>query len=304
MTILDAIGNTPLFRIRNLIADEIAEDRNITIYAKGEYMNPSGSVKDRAAKAMLLEGIKSGKLNHEKTIIDATSGSTGMAYAMMGAALGYSVKLCMPSNVSIERKKSILAYGAEIIETSPLEGADGAFDKAREIADSDPLKYYYPDQYNNDANWKAHYDTTALEIWEQTGHRVTHFVAGTGTSGTFTGSARRLKELNPSVQAVVMQPDSPFHGLEGLRHMASTIHTGFYDSSLADCEVTVGTEEAYEMTRRLAREEGLFVGISSGANILAALKVAEKAPENSVIVTVLCDGGYRYLSEQLWEELD
>ena len=304
MTILDAIGNTPLFRIRNLIADEIAEDRNITIYAKGEYMNPSGSVKDRAAKAMLLEGIKSGKLNHEKTIIDATSGSTGMAYAMMGAALGYSVKLCMPSNVSIERKKSILAYGAEIIETSPLEGADGAFDKAREIADSDPLKYYYPDQYNNDANWKAHYDTTALEIWEQTGHRVTHFVAGTGTSGTFTGSARRLKELNPSVQAVVMQPDSPFHGLEGLKHMASTIHTGFYDSSLADCEVTVGTEEAYEMTRRLAREEGLFVGISSGANILAVLKVAEKAPENSVIVTVLCDGGYRYLSEQLWEELD
>ena len=300
MTILDVIGNTPLFRIRNLITD----DRNVTIYAKGEYMNPSGSVKDRAAKEMLLEGIKSGKLNHEKTIIDATSGSTGMAYAMMGAALGYSVKLCMPSNVSIERKKSILAYGAEIIETSPLEGADGAFDKAREIADSDPLKYYYPDQYNNDANWKAHYDTTALEIWEQTGHRVTHFVAGTGTSGTFTGSARRLKELNPSVQAVVMQPDSPFHGLEGLRHMASTIHTGFYDSSLADCEVTVGTEEAYEMTRRLAREEGLFVGISSGANILAALKVAEKAPENSVIVTVLCDGGYRYLSEQLWEELD
>lgn len=304
MTILDAIGNTPLFRIRNLIADEIAEDRNITIYAKGEYMNPSGSVKDRAAKAMLLEGIKSGKLNHEKTIIDATSGSTGMAYAMMGAALGYSVKLCMPSNVSIERKKSILAYGAEIIETSPLEGADGAFDKAREIADSDPLKYYYPDQYNNDANWKAHYDTTALEIWEQTGHRITHFVTGTGTSGTFTGSARRLKELNPSVQAVVMQPDSPFHGLEGLKHMASTIHTGFYDSSLADCEVTVGTEEAYEMTRRLAREEGLFVGISSGANVLAALKVAEKAPDNSVIVTILCDGGYRYLSEQLWEELD
>lgn len=300
MTILDAIGNTPLFRIRNLITD----DRNVTIYAKGEYMNPSGSVKDRAAKAMLLEGIKSGKLNHEKTIIDATSGSTGMAYAMMGAALGYSVKLCMPSNVSIERKKSILAYGAEIIETSPLEGADGAFDKAREIANSNPLKYYYPDQYNNDANWKAHYDTTALEIWEQTGHRVTHFVAGTGTSGTFTGNVRRLKELNPSIQAVVMQPDSPFHGLEGLKHMASTMHTGFYDSSLADCEVTVGTEEAYEMTRRLAREEGLFVGISSGANVLAALKVAEKAPENSVIVTILCDGGYRYLSEQLWEELD
>ncbi|MDD6070762.1 MAG: cysteine synthase family protein [Clostridiales bacterium] len=300
MTILDTIGNTPLFRIRNLVADE----KNITIYAKGEYLNPSGSVKDRAAKAMLLEGIESGKLNHEKTIIDATSGSTGMAYSMIGAALGYHVKLCLPSNVSMERKKSILAYGAEIIETSPLEGADGAFEKAREIALDNPSKYYYPDQYNNPANWKAHYDTTALEIWEQTGHKVTHFVSGTGTSGTFTGNVRRLKELNPSMQAVVMQPDSPFHGLEGLKHMASTMHTGFYDSSLADYEVTVGTEEAYEMTRRLAREEGLFVGISSGANVLAALRVAETAPENSVIVTILCDGGYRYLSEPLWEGLE
>lgn len=300
MTILDTIGNTPLFRIRNLVADE----KNVTIYAKGEYLNPSGSVKDRAAKAMLLEGIKSGKLNYEKTIIDATSGSTGMAYAMIGAALGYHVKLCLPSNVSMERKKSILAYGADIIETSPLEGADGAYDKARKIALGNSSKYYYPDQYNNPANWKAHYDTTALEIWEQTGHKVTHFVAGTGTSGTFTGNVRRLKELNPFMQAVVMQPDSPFHGLEGLKHMASTEHTGFYDSSLADYEVEVGTEEAYEMTRRLAKEEGLFVGISSGANVLAALRVAETAPENSVIVTILCDGGYRYLSEPLWEGLD
>ena len=300
MTILDTIGNTPLFRIRNLIAD----DKNVTIYAKGEYLNPSGSVKDRAAKAMLLEGIESGKLNHEKTIIDATSGSTGMAYAMMGAALGYHVKICLLANVSVERKKSILAYGAEIIETSPLEGADGAFEKAREIAFSNPSQYYYPDQYNNPANWRTHYDTTALEIWEQTGHRVTHFVSGTGTSGTFTGNVKRLKQLNPSIQAVVMQPDSPFHGLEGLKHMASTEHTGFYDSSLADYEVTVGTEGAYEMTRRLAKEEGLFVGISSGANVLAALQVAKNAPENSVIVTILCDGGYRYLSEPLWEGLD
>lgn len=300
MTILDTIGNTPLFRIHNLLAD----DKNVTIYAKGEYLNPSGSVKDRAAKAMLLEGIESGKLNHEKTIIDATSGSTGMAYAMMGAALGYHVKICLPANVSVERKKSILAYGAEIIETSPLEGADGAFEKAREIAFSNPSQYYYPDQYNNPANWGAHYDTTALEIWEQTGHRVTHFVSGTGTSGTFTGNVKRLKELNPSIQAVVMQPDSPFHGLEGLKHMASTEHTGFYDSSLADYEVTVGTEGAYEMTRRLAKEEGLFVGISSGANVSAALQVAKNAPENSVIVTILCDSGYRYLSEPLWEGLD
>lgn len=300
MSILDAVGNTPLFEIRNVFTSE----RDVAIYAKGEFLNPSGSVKDRAAKAMLLEGIRSGKLNKDKTIIDATSGSTGMAYAMIGASMGYKVLLCMPANVSEERKRIIKAYGADTIETSPLEGADGAFYKAKELAETDPDIYYYPDQYNNEENWLAHYHTTAEEIWEQTDHKVTHFVAGTGTSGTFTGTSRRLKELSPDVQSIIMQPDSPFHGLEGLKHMASTMNPGIFDRTVADAEVEVATEAAYEMTKRLAREEGLFVGISSGANVLAAIQVAKTAPAGSKIVTILCDGGYRYLSEPLWEGLD
>ncbi|MBR1865966.1 MAG: cysteine synthase family protein [Lachnospiraceae bacterium] len=300
MSILDAVGNTPLFRLHNVFTS----DREVAIYAKGEFLNPSGSVKDRAAKAMLLQGIRSGKLKKGQTILDATSGSTGMAYAMMGAAMGYRVLLCMPSNVSLERKRIIRAYGAEMLETDPLEGADGAFYMARELAEAEPERYFYPDQYNNDANWQAHYNTTALEIWEQTGQSITHFVAGTGTSGTFMGTSRRLKELSPEIQCIIMQPDSPFHGLEGLKHMESTLNPGIYDKGIADAKVEVGTEEAYEMTKRLAREEGLFVGISSGANVLAAIEVAKNAPAGSQIVTILCDGGYRYLSEPLWEGLD
>lgn len=299
VNILDAIGNTPLFELKNIFAGR----DDVSVYAKAEFLNPSGSVKDRAALAMIQEGIASGALTKEKTIIDATSGSTGIAYAMIGAVLGYHVQLCLPSNVSIERKKTILAYGAEIIETDPLEGADGAFFHARKLAEKNLDEFFYPDQYNNDANWKAHYTHTAEEIWQQTEGKITHFVAGAGTSGTFVGNTRRLRELKPEVQCILMQPDSPFHGIEGIKHMASTLNPGIFDPNLADCQVEVGTEKAYEMVKLLAEREGLFVGISAAANVVAALKVAEQAPADSVIVTVLGDGGYRYLSEPVWEDL-
>lgn len=297
MDILDLIGNTPLIELKKISAG-CGGNR---IFAKAEFMNPSGSVKDRAAKAMILEGIRAGKLTKGRTILDATSGSTGIAYSMIGAMLGYPVLLCMPSNVSDERRKIVRAYGARIMETNPLEGTDGAYCKARELAGQEPEKFFYPDQYNNDANWQAHFHTTGEEIWRQTNHAVTHFVAGTGTSGTFVGTTRRLKQYAPAVKGILMQPDSPFHGLEGIKHMASTMNPGIFDRNLADGEVPVSTEAAYSMTRRLAAEEGLLVGISSGANVLAALEVAKNAPQGSVIVTVLCDGGYRYLSEPVWE---
>lgn len=299
MNILDEIGNTPLFELKNIFNGK----KNITISAKAEFLNPSGSVKDRAALAMIQEGIASGALTREKTIIDASSGSTGIAYAMIGAVLGYHVQLCLPANVSIERKKTIRAYGAEMIETDPLEGADGAYFLAKELAGKDPEKYFYPDQYNNDANWRAHYSHTAEEIWRQTGGSITHFVAGAGTSGTFVGNTRRLRELKPGIKCILMQPDSPFHGIEGIKHMASTLNPGIFDAGLADSEVEVSTEKAYEMVKTLAAKEGLFVGISAAANVLAALKVAEQAPEGSVIVTVLGDGGHRYLSEPVWDGL-
>ncbi len=278
------------------------ELNGVELYAKAEFFNPTGSVKDRAAKAMILDGIERGLLTHDKTIIDATSGNTGIAYAALGAALGYKVTLCLPANATEERKKLMRLYGAEIIETDPLESSDGAYNECRQLVAEHPERYFYPDQYNNDANWKAHFEETAAEIWEQTGRRVTHFVAGTGTSGTFMGTSRGLKRFNPEIKSVLMQPDSPFHGLEGMKHMASTIKPGIFDESIADIRLEVSTDEAYAMTRRLAREEALLVGISSGANVAAALKLAETLPPRSVVVTVLCDNGNRYLSEEFWEE--
>ena len=297
-TLFDMVGNTPLLRL-SAIDREL---KGVKLYAKAEYFNPTGSVKDRAAKAMILDGIKRGLLTHGKTIIDATSGNTGIAYAALGTALGYKVTLCLPANATEERKKLMRLYGAEIIETDPLESSDGAYNECRRLVAEHPDKYFYPDQYNNDANWKAHYEGTAVEIWEQTAHNVTHFVAGTGTSGTFMGTSRGLKHLNPQVQSVLMQPDSPFHGLEGMKHMASTIHPGFFDESIADIKLELSTEEAVAMTRRLVREEAILVGISSGANVAAALKLGKTLPPGSVVVTVLCDNGNRYLSSDFWEE--
>src|SRR5947207_12034907 len=293
------IGNTPLLGLRR-VAGELPA--GVEIFVKAEHMNPGGSVKDRAALAMILEGERSGRLYPGKVILDATSGNTGIAYAMLGAARGYAVTLCLPANASEERKRILRIHGAEVIETDPLQGSDGAQTVAREMATRDGAKYFYPDQYNNDANWRAHYEGTGREILEQTEGRVTHFVAGLGTCGTFTGVGRKLKELNPTVRAVSMEPDSPIHGLEGLKHLPTSRMPGIFDPRLADETVEVATEEAQAMTRRLAREEGLFVGVSSGANVLAALSVARRLPPGSVVVTILCDGGERYFSERFWTE--
>ncbi len=294
-----SVGNTPLIRLRCVVRDLPAE---IEIYAKAEHLNPGGSVKDRAALAMILAGEQSRKLTKGKTILDATSGNTGIAYAMIGAARGYKVTLCLPSNASVERKRILKIYGAEIIETDAMDGTDGAQIKAKGLVAEFPDKYFYADQYNNEANWKAHYDQSATEIWQQTNGRITHFVAGLGTSGTFVGTTRKLKELNQNIQAISMQPDSPLHGLEGMKHMATAIVPGIYDASLADENVTVATEDAQEMTRRLAKEEGLLVGISAGANVFAAVRLAKTLKNHAVIVTVLCDGGGKYLSEKFWDE--
>lgn len=291
MGVLPAIGQTPLIPIR---CD------GVEIYAKAEYLNPGGSVKDRAALAMVLEGERSGKLTRGKTILDATSGNTGIALAMIGAARGYQVTLCLPKNASTERKRTLGIYGAEIIETDPLEATDGAQRRAKALAAESPDRYFYTDQYNNDANWRAHYETTAPEIWEQTSGRITHFVAGLGTAGTFVGTTRRLKELNPKIRALSMQPDLPLHGLEGMKHMATALIPGIYDRSLADDEVEVGTLEAQETTRRLARRNGLLVGVSAGANVFAALRLARTLPGDSVVVTILCDSGSRYLADGFW----
>jgi cysteine synthase B len=303
MNILDLVGNTPLLELSK-ISLEAGKPRpsGVSFYAKAEFCNPSGSVKDRAAKAMLLDGIAQGKLAPGKTIIDATSGNTGIAYSMMGAALGFPVKVFLPANASAERKGIMRQYGAEIVETSPLEGSDGAFLAAREEAAAYPEKYFYPNQYNNDANWQAHYLGTGREIWEQTQGKATHFICGMGTSGTFTGTARRLKELDAAVTVVAVQPDSPFHGIEGTKHMASTIKPGFYNEKQADAVIEVNTEEAYGLARRLAREEGIHVGVSSAANVLAALKLAETLGGPGVIVTILCDTGMRYVSDPFWED--
>jgi S-sulfo-L-cysteine synthase (O-acetyl-L-serine-dependent) len=293
-----AIGNTPLIRLRSVT---LGLPENIEVYAKAEYLNPGGSVKDRAALAMILAGEKSGELVKGKTILDATSGNTGIAYAMIGAARGYKVALTLPKNASATRKRILKLYGAEIIETDQMQGTDGAQLKAKELVKEFPDKYFYPDQYNNEANWKAHYATTAPEIWWQTHGRITHFVAGLGTTGTFIGTTRRLKEFNQNLQAISVQPDSPLHGLEGMKHLATAIVPGIYDAAVADANAEVETEDAQNMTRRLAREEGLFVGVSAGANVFAAIELAGKLNEPAVIVTILCDGGGKYLNEDFWD---
>ncbi|HKE04026.1 MAG TPA: cysteine synthase family protein [Blastocatellia bacterium] len=295
-SLLDLIGNTPLIKLANLV-----ENPRVEIYGKAEWANPGGSVKDRPALNMILEGERTGALTRDKTIIDSTSGNTGIAYAMIAAALGYRVKLCLPKNASEERKRILEAYGAELVLTDPLAGSDGAILAVREIVAADPDKYFYPDQYNNPANWRAHYETTGVEIFEQTAGRVTHFVAGLGTSGTFIGTGRRLRELKPGVKLISMQPDSPFHGLEGMKHMETAIVPGIYDPTIADEQLEVSTEDAHDMVKRLARREGWFVGISSGANVVAAMTVAERIDEG-VIVTILCDDASKYLSEKFWNE--
>jgi cysteine synthase B len=289
-SIESSVGNTPLIRLRNITRDLPA---GVEVLAKAEHLNPGGSVKDRPALWMILEGERSGRLQPGMTILDATSGNTGIAYAMIGAARGYPVTICLPKNASLQRKRILRSFGLEVIETDPLQTTDGAQIVARELSAKEPEKYFYPDQYNNPANWRSHYESTAPEIWEQTAGRITHFLAGLGTSGTFVGTSRRLKELNPGIRAVSMQPDSPFHGLEGLKHMGTAMVPRIYDPSLADENVEVSTEDGQEMARRLAREEGLLVGTSSGANVLAALRLALSLPEGSVVVTVLCDGGER-----------
>jgi S-sulfo-L-cysteine synthase (O-acetyl-L-serine-dependent) len=299
-SLLERIGNTPLLHLANIGR----EFPNIEIYAKAEWFNPGGSVKDRPALSMIEAGLTSGLLGPEKILIDATSGNTGIAYAMIGAALGYSVKLCLPESASHERKRILLAYGAELVMTSGDLGADGAIRRVREIVGEEPGAYYYPDQYSNPANWRAHYRGTAGEIWEQTGGRVTHFVAGLGTSGTFVGTTRRLRELKPGIHCISLQPDASFHGLEGWKHMPSAMRPAIYDETLADENLEVGTEDAYRMVKRLAKEEGILVSPSSAAALLGCLAVAMRLPagEPAVIVTVFPDSAAKYLSERFWDE--
>jgi cysteine synthase B len=297
--LLASIGHTPLFPLRRLGADL---PEGVQVLAKGEHLNPGGSVKDRPARAMLLDGVRSGRLRPGRTILEATSGNTGIALALLGAALGYPVTLCLPANASPERKRILRAYGADILETDRLTGTDGAQRAARALADAQPERYWYPDQYNNAANWRAHLETTAPEFWEQTRGRITHFVAGVGTGGTFVGTARGLKARHGAVQAVALHPDSPLHGIEGLKHLETALVPGIYDPALADAHVRVATEDAHATARRLAAEEGLFVGVSAGANVFAALRLARTLAPGSVVVTVLCDSGSRYLGDRFWEE--
>jgi len=299
MRLLDAIGNTPLLELARVAADV----PGLRLYAKAEHKNPGGSVKDRPARSMLLDGIARGLLVPGKTILEATSGNTGIADAMLGRFLGFPVQLCVPAKASAERKAILTAYGAELVFTDPLEGADGAIREARALAAAEPEKYFYPDQYSNPANWRAHFETTGPEIWRETEGKLTHFVAGLGTTGTFCGIARFLKSKSSSVQCVSMQPDGPIHGLEGMKHMGSQMVPAIYDPTLADEETTVETEKAYAMCRRLARQEGVFVGPSAAANVVAALHVArERTSGPATIVTVLCDGGEKYLSQPFWSE--
>jgi len=305
-TLLERIGNTPLVRLERLTAHL----PGIQILGKAEWANPGGSVKDRAASAIVADAqqrglLAPGKHLPQRHLLDATSGNTGIAYAMLGAAMGFPVTLCVPSNVSLERKRILAAYGANVIWTDPADGSDGAIRKARELAATEPEKYFYADQYGNNANWRAHYRTTANEIWEQTAGQITHFVAGLGTSGTFVGTTRRLKELNPAIQCISMQPDSAFNGLEGLKHMATAIVPPIYDSRLADRNVEMETEAAYAMAKRLGRTDGLLVGVSAAAAVAACLRIAEEeaaAGKEAVIVTILCDSADKYLSERFWSE--
>jgi S-sulfo-L-cysteine synthase (O-acetyl-L-serine-dependent) len=294
-SLLACVGNTPLIRLGRVV-ESVAP---VEIYAKAEWFNPGGSVKDRPALNMILEGERSGQLNPGKIILDASSGNTGIAYGMIGASRGYKVKLCLPANAGPERKHILRAYGVELVLTDPAQSTDGAIMKAREIYAANPEVYFYPDQYNNEANWKAHYETTGPEILLQTGGRLTHF--GLGTTGTFMGTSRRLKEYDPSIRVISFQPDSGFHGLEGLKHLPTAIVPGIYDAALADENLWITTEDAYRMVRRLAAEEGLLVGISSGAALVACLKVAQRLKAGK-IVTVFPDSGDKYLSEKFWEE--
>ena len=297
---MDRIGNTPLLRLERVASDL----PGVEILGKAEWLNPGGSVKDRAAANIVAQAQASGKLTSAKILLDSTSGNTGIAYAMLGAAQGFAVTLCMPENVSVERKRILHAYGAKIIYTDPADGSDGAIRVARELAAKHPDLYYYADQYSNDANWQAHYHGTANEIWEQTEGRITHFVSMLGTSGTFMGVTRRLKELNPRIRCISLQPDSAFHGIEGAKYMASAIVPKIYDPSLADADLGIATEDAYAMTKRLAREEGLLVGISAAAAVVGCLQLARQLKKNqpAVFVTILCDSGDKYLSERFWQE--
>jgi cysteine synthase B len=298
-SVVDLIGRTPLVRLPKFER----EVPGVELYAKAEFLNPGGSVKDRAAARMIAEGEASGALRPGLTIVDATSGNTGIAYAMVGAAKGYAVKLCLPQNASPERKLILRAFGVELVLTDPLQGTDGAIREVRRLVAEDPGRYFYPDQYSNDANWRAHFETTGPEIIEQTGGRLTHFVAGLGTSGTFIGTGRALRRFNPAIRLISFQPDSPFHGLEGLKHMASAMVPAIYDASLADEDFGVSSEDAYRYVRRLAREEGLLVGISSGAALAATMVVARRL-ELGVVVTVFPDGAEKYFSETFWSAED
>jgi S-sulfo-L-cysteine synthase (O-acetyl-L-serine-dependent) len=310
-SLLDRIGNTPLIRLDSLTTHIEGTQGAIQILGKAEWANPGGSVKDRAAAAIVSDAIRKGQITpgsgDSKSLLDATSGNTGIAYAMLGAAEGFPVTLCVPSNVSPERKKILEAYGATILWTDPADGTDGAIRLARKLAAEQPDRYFYADQYANDNNWRAHYYGTANEIWEQTGGAITHFVAGLGTSGTFMGTTRRLRELNSEIKCISMQPDSPFNGLEGLKHMATALVPPIYDPALADRNIDMPTERAYAMCKRLARTQGLLLGVSAGAAIAAALDIAEeeaRAGREAVIVTVLPDSADKYLSERFWSEAD
>jgi S-sulfo-L-cysteine synthase (O-acetyl-L-serine-dependent) len=301
-SVLERIGNTPLLRL-----DSVTRDLpGVALLGKAEWYNPGGSVKDRAAASIVAEAQRTGQLRPGRILLDATSGNTGIAYALLGAAEGFPVTLCMPENVSRERKQILQGYGANIIYTDPADGSDGAIRMARQLAAEHPDQYFYADQYSNEANWKAHYHTTAHEIWQQTQGRITHFVAMLGTSGTFVGTTRRLKELNPRVQCVSLQPDSSFHGIEGAKHMASAIVPKIYDPALADQNLEIATEDAYAMARGLSRGAGLLVGVSAAAAVVGCLRIAERLPVNevqpAVIVTILCDSGEKYLSERFWAE--
>jgi cysteine synthase B len=299
-SVLEHIGNTPLLRLARVTN----EFPNLEFCAKAEWFNPGGSVKDRPALSMIQVGLTSGALRPGKTIIDATSGNTGIAYAMIAAALHYPVTLCLPDSASHERKRILAAYGAQLVITPGDEGTDGAVRKVHEIVAGSPEKYFYADQYSNPANWQAHYRTTANEIWTQTGGRITHFVGGLGTSGTFMGITRRLKELNRAIRCISLQPDAPFHGLEGWKHMATALRPAIYDETLADENLEIGTEESYRMVKRLAREEGLLVSPSSAAALVGCLRVAKSIPasETAMIVTVFADSAAKYLTERFWDE--
>jgi cysteine synthase B len=301
-SLIERIGNTPLLRLDALTGDL----PGVALLGKAEWYNPGGSVKDRAAANIVAEAQRSGKLSPGKILLDATSGNTGIAYAMLGAAEGFPVTLCMPENVSRERKQILHGYGANILYTDPADGSDGAIRMARELAAKHPDQYFYADQYSNEANWKAHYNGTANEIWQQTQGRLTHFVAMLGTSGTFVGTTRRLKELNPAVKCISLQPDSSFHGIEGAKHMASAIVPKIYDATLADQNLEISTEDAYALARKLSRGAGLLIGISAAAAVVGCLKIAQelrlKKGQEAVIVTILCDSGDKYLSERFWNE--